>query len=216
MGTLFYIPEFLSDSHTRRADLVRTLCITKGWKFVPLDWPSCDPTIIYKNFDKRILRNLNNVNNIFFGTGLGGFWANYFSKDYMGKSLLVNPCLTPSSKLYHTLDVESDIIRNHEGVSFMINEQMIEKYSLYESLIRSHYGTIIYLSMDDPLKNWKATEVIFKNAEDVCLRVFPDGGHVMKKQFVPILRDLEQLMDIPHYLLPHQAKDFREGCLTQK
>lgn len=211
MGTLFYIPEFLSSCRTNGAGVFKALCDDKGWKFVPLDWPSCDPTKIYVAFNEIFLNNLHDMNNIIVGVGLGGFWANYFAKDFLAKTVLINPCVNPSSSLYRFLSETGDTITCKEGKEFLFNEQMIDKYNLYESLIRSHYGTLLYLAKDDPVNDWRKASIIFKNTEDVCIRLFEDGGHSMEHHMGQVIFDTSRLMDIPHYLLPHQAQKFREA-----
>lgn len=211
MGTLFYIPEFLSNSRTDKAEVFKALCENNGWRFVPLDWPSYDPTKIYVTFNETMLHSLHNTNNIIVGTGLGAFWANYFAKDFLAKTILINPCVNPSSKLYQFLDEEHDTIKDVDGLTFLFNETMIAKYNLYESLIRSHYGTILYLSKDNPVNDWKIANILFKDNEDVCVRLYPDGGHHMEKHMDDIVIDTIHLMSIPHYLLPHEAEKFRRA-----
>lgn len=213
MGTLFYIPEFLSSCSTERAGVFRALCDEFGWKFVPMDYPSYNPTLIYMTFSQIILQNLDDTNNIFIGTGLGGFWSNFFARDFLGKTVLINPCVNPSSTLYKFLPEDSDTVVDSSGVSYFFTEEMINKYAVYESLVRSHYGTILFLGKDDPMIDWRTTNILFKNDEDVCVRLYNDGGHTMDTHFGQIVLDTRKLMELPYFLLPQQAKQFREALV---
>jgi predicted esterase YcpF (UPF0227 family) len=209
MGTLFYIPEFLSTTRTERAELFAALCEKRGWKFIPMDYPSCDPVAIYENFTVKMYASQHYLNNIIIGTGLGGFWANYFAKDIMAKTVLINPCVNPTTTLYKFMDTDSDIVYDSEGKECLLTEQMIDKYTLYESMSRSHYGSVLFIAKDDPVMDWRLTTVLFKNVDDMVIRLYRRGGHTLDEHMGQVIIDAEQLMEIPYYMMPRQAEVLR-------
>lgn len=168
---LFYIPGFKSSVVGDKADALQALCGKLGWDFVPLNYPgSYDPVAVSVHFCD-IVKNTPHLNAVFFGTSLGGFWADYLAKKFKARSVLVNPSMHPSATLVRHSPV-GGLVDCYDGtVRSLTLGDCVAYYGFEDQAISNAH---LILCADDEVLDYKVAACKFAGAD---VQVLPVGGH---------------------------------------
>ncbi|MEH6524439.1 MAG: YqiA/YcfP family alpha/beta fold hydrolase [Sneathiella sp.] len=109
------------------------------------------------------------------GTSLGGFWADYFANKYgLEKMVLVNPVTSPVHDLTQFVGEQYSERRQKH---FVVTPEHIEDYAALPLPTHPNTKSLVILTRDDPVINFRqALEKYLKN-ENSQLVIFGTGGH---------------------------------------
>jgi predicted esterase YcpF (UPF0227 family) len=143
------------------------------------DKPAPHPSRGYQTF---------NINcDIFVGTSMGGFWADFLARTVGGKALLINPVTQPTvSLLKYVGDTDA------EGNCF--TKEILEEYIGLQNRAmerRLTYPSKVLLAEDDNIINH--LDALTKYSKECPIETFKDGGHRFNK-YDEINKSIEELL----------------------
>jgi len=169
MTTVLYIHGFLGSPTSQKVDALKE-------KFnVVAPQLSLFPNETYV----KLYETINDVlakdsNLILVGTSLGGFWADYFSREYNLKSVIINPSTNPSESLKQYIGT---IIRSGRW-----SENDCEEFEYYEDIKKkfvSESPRIVLLSRDDDIIDYRIAQKYYE--KDSLVKIYEDAGHRFNK-----------------------------------
>ncbi|MBL0310152.1 MAG: hypothetical protein IPP77_10880 [Bacteroidetes bacterium] len=146
--------------------------------------------IVYEKAYKEIesfLRNqtLDNLNTVFIGSGLGGYWANLFCSVFGIQTILINPSLRPRKNLLKYTN--EDFIC--EARAYLFTAEPAKAYKEHPIRI---YPRAVFIGLLDNVVNYHETEKVLGNiAKFIYL---PDEGHRLKN-LQPVLDMIPRLVN---------------------
>ncbi|USG61946.1 hypothetical protein NBZ79_03030 [Sneathiella marina] len=131
-----------------------------------------------REFDDLWTRYLAGHEVFVFGASLGGFWADYFANKYgVEKMVLVNPVTSPILDLTQFIGEQYSERRQQQ---FVVALEHIEDYAALRLPAHPNTKSLVILTRDDPVINFRqAMEKYLKN-ENSQLVIFGTGGHSLQ------------------------------------
>lgn len=109
------------------------------------------------------------------GTSLGGFWADYFANKYgVEKMVLVNPVTSPVLDLTQFVGEQYSERRQQH---FVVTPEHIEDYAALTLPVHPNTKSLVILTRDDPVINFRQALEKYLNNENSQLVIFGTGGH---------------------------------------
>lgn len=110
----------------------------------------------------------------FIGTSLGGFYANYFSKKYNSKCVLINPSINPSNSLKRKLGLNKNYVTSE---SFEVKDEYLKVWKEMEDDILHNDNSLVnlFLAKDDEILPFANTLTKFFDAHEIVIT--ESGGH---------------------------------------
>ena len=189
---LFYIPGFGSSSNSDKGRAISDLCAALDWKFVALDYPSSyDPNVIHDHF-VDLVKSHQYFNAIFFGTSLGGFWANVLAKKFAGRALMVNPSMTPWTTL-HSYVTDSGIVVSFDQSLKDLTAPMVDSYIYFSGIDINVNGNVVILCQDDDILDHRIALGMFSGHSKIVL--MQSGGHRADGALNTIIDEMRFMMN---------------------
>lgn len=130
-------------------------------------------------------QTLDDLNTVFIGSSLGGYWANLFCSIFGIQTILINPSLKPGNSLLKY--VGQEFIYN--GIHYRFTD---ENAKGYKEISPKVYPRVVFLGLQDDVVDYHETEkILSSHAQFIYL---PDEGHQLQN-LQPVLEMIPRLVD---------------------
>ena len=130
-------------------------------------------------------QKMDDLNTVFIGSSLGGYWANLFCSVFGIQTIVINPSLKPSESLLKYVGQEFI----YDGSTYQFKEENAKGYN--DNLFRI-YPRVVFIGQKDDVVNYHETEKILgKYAEFIYL---VDEGHQLQ-DIQPVLDKIPKLVN---------------------
>jgi predicted esterase YcpF (UPF0227 family) len=154
---------------------------------IPLNY-SPNPVTATIDLVKEI-QEFDDPDKIFLGTSLGGFWTQFLANEFNGKSIMLNPAITPTSTLQHYIGTVTNYVTNE---TCELTKRDVQRYqSLY--ITPGLVETLILLNTEDEMLNYLKTVNVY--IDDAKIEIIQGGDH----RFTNIEETLQPIKDFINY-----------------